>query len=534
MTVPRGHSETPQPFFLGTRGGSWAAWMPPAVAGLEGTCVVLPCRFEYPEELRPAAVHGLWYFGSPYPKSYPPVVARSRPAAVHESFAGRAELLGDPGLRDCSLRLWRLSPELAGKYYFRGDLGGYNQYSFSEHTTLEVLARPVLEVPPEVVAGAEVELRCRVPDNCPELPPLLGWEGAEGLEGAAGGEVREDAGGARNLLGLLRFRPRREDGGRRLGCSVAFANTSLAFEASVALDVQYEPQVVGLWGPSEVVEGARVELGCEAEGRPLPLLSWFRGAAVLREEPAAPALRLLLPRVAPAHAGAYSCVAENRHGRHNHPSWDPGVRPPPRRALGLLCPFWGHPISPIFPPPDNPDPPVVLPESRCTAGGGEGVRCVCSAAAVPEAAVLFELPSRNLTVAEGHRDFAAAPRGGPGTGGGPGGVVTGILTLRGALEPRLAVLCAARNAHGTTARQLRFHHPGQHRGLVWAKVGPVGAVVAFAIVIALVCYLSQSRRKPHPPKPRPSDRPHPLRVVSGEGGQGTWGWCGDQRMTPDL
>uniref|UniRef100_A0A8B9ZGK1 Myelin associated glycoprotein n=1 Tax=Anas platyrhynchos TaxID=8839 RepID=A0A8B9ZGK1_ANAPL len=407
----------------GTRGGSWAAWMPPAVAGLEGTCVVLPCRFEYPEELRPAAVHGL-------------------------------------------------CPELAGKYYFRGDLGGYNQYSFSEHTTLEVLARPVLEVPPEVVAGAEVELRCRVPDNCPELPPLLGWEGAEGLEGAAGSEVREDAGGARNLLGLLRFRPRREDGGRRLGCSVAFANTSLAFEDSVALDVQcewgwggwggiggglggggghpwvlggwglgfgvverrglggvgsrgvlvgrghywrgvmgrggtggvggvlgwswgplgagslgsrwsfgcqvpgvpgtllgplrhcgvigvpgslgavgslghdgvigvpcvpgvpvccgvpfppnppspptpVEPQVVGLWGPSEVVEGAQVELGCEAEGRPLPLLSWFRGAAVLREEPATPALRLLLPRVAPAHAGAYSCVAENRHGRHN-------------------------------------------------------------------------------------------------------------------------------------------------------------------------------------------------------------------------
>ncbi|XP_035428430.1 myelin-associated glycoprotein, partial [Cygnus atratus] len=290
--------------------------MPPAVAGLEGTCVVLPCRFEYPEELRPAAVHGLWYFGSPYPKSYPPVVARSRPAAVHESFAGRAELLGDPGLRDCSLRLSRLSPELAGKYYFRGDLGGYNQYSFSEHTTLEVLARPVLEVPPEVVAGAEVELRCRVPDNCPELPPLLGWAGAEGLPGAAGREVREDSGGARVLLGLLRFRPRREDGGRRLGCSVAFANASLAFEASVALDVQYEPQVVGLWGPSEVVEGARVELGCEAEGRPLPLLSWFRGAAVLREEPAA-ALRLLLPRVAPAHAGAYSCVAENRHGRHN-------------------------------------------------------------------------------------------------------------------------------------------------------------------------------------------------------------------------
>lgn len=82
------------------------------------------------------------------------------------------------------------------------------------------------------------------------------------------------------------------------------------------------------------------------------------------------------------------------------------------------------------------------------------MRCVCTVSAVPEPSVAFELPSRNLTVTEGHRDFAAAP-------GGPEGSLTGILTLRGALEPRLAVLCAARNAHGTTARQLRFHHPGQ-------------------------------------------------------------------------
>ena len=98
----------------------------------------LPCRFDYPDELRPSAVSGLWYFGSPYPKSYPPVVARSRPAAVHESFAGRARFVGDPAARECGLQLVGLSPELAGRYYFRGDLGGYNQYSFSEHTALEV------------------------------------------------------------------------------------------------------------------------------------------------------------------------------------------------------------------------------------------------------------------------------------------------------------------------------------------------------------------------------------------------------------
>ncbi|NWQ84853.1 SMP protein, partial [Columbina picui] len=133
-------------------------------------------------------------------------------------------------------------------------------------------------------------------------------------------------------------------------------------------------------------------------------------------------------------------------------------------------------------------PPILQPESRCTPGG-EGARCVCSALAAPEPVVTFELPSLNVTVTEGHRDFTVTT---PGLGTGGAVTVTGVLTLRGTLDPRLAVVCSAHNAHGAVRQQLRFHHPG---GLVWAKVGPVGAVVAFAIVIALVCYLSQSRRK---------------------------------------
>uniref|UniRef100_A0A2K6UGZ7 Myelin associated glycoprotein n=2 Tax=Saimiri boliviensis TaxID=27679 RepID=A0A2K6UGZ7_SAIBB len=30
---------------------------------------------------------------------------------------------------------------------------------------------------------------------------------------------------------------------------------------------------------------------------------------------------------------------------------------------------------------------------------------------------------------------------------------------------------------------------------MWAKIGPVGAVVTFAILIAIVCYITQTRRK---------------------------------------
>ncbi|NWY23021.1 SMP protein, partial [Aphelocoma coerulescens] len=63
--------------------------------------------------------------------------------------------------------------------------------------------------------------------------------------------------------------------------------------------------------------GSPVDLGCRAEGRPPPLLSWFRGPRVLREEPGVPSLALHLAQVSPGHSGTYTCVAENRHGRHN-------------------------------------------------------------------------------------------------------------------------------------------------------------------------------------------------------------------------
>ncbi|NXI46524.1 SMP protein, partial [Galbula dea] len=63
--------------------------------------------------------------------------------------------------------------------------------------------------------------------------------------------------------------------------------------------------------------GQELELSCEAEGSPLPLLSWFRQGALLSEEAAARGLRLRLPHVSPGDAGDYQCVAENRHGRHN-------------------------------------------------------------------------------------------------------------------------------------------------------------------------------------------------------------------------
>uniref|UniRef100_A0A7M4ELU3 Myelin associated glycoprotein n=2 Tax=Crocodylus porosus TaxID=8502 RepID=A0A7M4ELU3_CROPO len=524
----------------GVAGGHWGAWMPLHISAFEGTCVAMPCRFDFPEELRPATVHGLWYYNSPYPKNYPPVVFKSRTSIVHESFQGRTRLLGDLQAHNCSLLITRLSPELVGKYYFRADLGGYNQYTYSDHSNLEVVNKPTIMVPPVVVEGAEVELRCLVPDNCPEMRPVVTWQGHEELAEQAVQVRLEETDGNWTQVSGVRFLPSRRDHGRTLACRVAYTNTTFEFEDRTTLDVKYEPHIVEMTDSLEATEGTSVVLACAADANPVALLTWAQGAAVLAEEPGT-RLELQLYNVTPTHDGIYTCVAENVHGRANR-SLGLTVFYAPRlpviNASGVAVE--GEPVTITCSTESNPEPilsllkerrvlatavyeqqlaldlpgvtheddgeywcvaenqygqqatafnltvefaPLILPESRCTTGR-DTVQCICAVKANPEAAVTFELPTRNVSLNESAREVAQTER--------AGYAITTILTLRGELDSQLYVLCAARNAHGARHRQLHFHHANS---LMWAKVGPVGAVVAFAILIAIVCYISQTRKK---------------------------------------
>lgn len=126
---------------------------------------------------------------------------------------------------------------------------------------------------------------------------------------------------------------------------------------------------------------------------------------------------------------------------------------------------------------------MILLESHCAAAR-DTVQCLCVVKSNPEPSVAFELPSRNVTVNETEREFVYSERSGL--------LLTSILTLRGQTQAPPRVICTAHNLYGTKSLELPFQ--GAHR-LMWAKIGPVGAVVAFAILIAIVCYITQTRRK---------------------------------------
>ncbi|EHH59462.1 Siglec-4a [Macaca fascicularis] len=424
-----------------SRGGHWGAWMPSSISAFEGTCVSIPCRFDFPDELRPAVVHGVWYFNSPYPKNYPPVVFKSRTQVVHESFQGRSRLLGDLGLRNCTLLLSNVSPELGGKYYFRGDLGGYNQYTFSEHSVLT----PNIVVPPEVVAGtveaiegSHVSLLCGADSN---PPPLLTW--------MRDGTVLREAVAESLLLELEEVTPA-EDGVYACLAENAYGQDN----RTVGLSVMYAPWKPTVNGTMVAVEGETVSILCSTQSNPDPILTIFKEKQILATVIYESELQLELPAVSPEDDGEYWCVAENQYGQR-------------ATAFNLSVEFA----------------PVLLLESHCAAAR-DTVQCLCVVKSNPEPSVAFELPSRNVTVNESEREFVYSERSGL--------VLTSILTLRGQAQAPPRVICTARNLYGAKSLELPFQ--GAHR-LMWAKIGPVGAVVAFAILIAIVCYITQTRRK---------------------------------------
>ncbi|XP_039181539.1 myelin-associated glycoprotein isoform X2 [Crotalus tigris] len=547
--------------FEGVLAGPWSAWMPEHITAFEGTCVVIPCRFSYPEELRPATIHGIWYFNSPYPKNYPPVVYKSRTNIVHESYAGRSRLLGELNFRNCTLQISRLNPEFTGKYYFRGDLGGYNQYTYPEHCNLEVINKPTIVNPPEVVEGSEVELRCEVPDNCPDMKPVITWMNYENLAEHSVYAQIEEEGGIWSLISILKFLPVRENHGHEVGCKVSYPNTTFEFEGFSTLDVKYPPRILQVNSSVEVLHGSHVFLLCIVDSSPIAMITWLREDEILHEDLAGN-LTLYLDNVTHLQDGIYTCVAENIYGKDNH-----------SLALSVLYAPWkpvvnvsvvaieGEPLTIFCSSQSSPEPtitifkdkkalamgiyqnhvelefesvsheddgeywctaenqfgqsstafnltvefaPRILLDSKCTAAR-DTVKCICAAKANPEAMITFELPTRNVTVNETDREFVYSQK--------TGYIVTSILTVQREVDSQLYIVCSARNLYGTKNQQLQFHHSNS---LMWAKVGPVGAVVAFAILIAVVCYVSQARKKKNNENPGFGQTENPPVVYSGD------------------
>uniref|UniRef100_A0A673Z1D7 Immunoglobulin domain-containing protein n=1 Tax=Salmo trutta TaxID=8032 RepID=A0A673Z1D7_SALTR len=114
---------------MGVDASSWTAEVPSSVSGLQGSCIVIPCSFNYPEpEEKPSEFTGIWF------KDTHDTIYHPDSSNIIKDYRGRTELVGDLRQKNCSLRIDPLHPSDKGPFFFRVEIEDQNKYSYIHDT----------------------------------------------------------------------------------------------------------------------------------------------------------------------------------------------------------------------------------------------------------------------------------------------------------------------------------------------------------------------------------------------------------------
>ncbi|XP_050957766.1 sialoadhesin-like isoform X2 [Labeo rohita] len=165
----------------------WKVRMPKDIHGLKGSCLVIPCSFNYTAYPPANPRRVVWYqwVSSGYPLVYDP---RS-PNDVIKKFRGKTDLYGDPSSRDCSLLIKNLELSHNGEKIYAWidpENVGWRTYKFYDVTsTIQVDASP--QQPSINLYGGErtgdnITVACSTFHTCPYSKPNITLNGIEGSD----------------------------------------------------------------------------------------------------------------------------------------------------------------------------------------------------------------------------------------------------------------------------------------------------------------------------------------------------------------
>ncbi|XP_072317577.1 sialic acid-binding Ig-like lectin 13 [Eucyclogobius newberryi] len=239
---------------------SWTVDIPSTVKALVGSCVVIPCTFDYPppnEEV--IQFTGIWIDESSHVIYHP----EERKALVQ--YRNRTKLLGDLRHKDCSLKIYPVQKKDKGSYHFRIEIAEYNNYSYREKAvsiiTSKVPEPVVLSVKEEVLLADSVSALCSVSHTCPDSPPHFTWTHT----GQVQVQHQEIGDALWRTTSTLTFQPKPSDNNKPLQCIVTHGG-GMQQSAGTVLSVKYAPEIRN--ASSCYYEGHRVRCMCIAESNP--------------------------------------------------------------------------------------------------------------------------------------------------------------------------------------------------------------------------------------------------------------------------
>ncbi|XP_030606482.1 myelin-associated glycoprotein-like [Archocentrus centrarchus] len=239
-----------------TEASSWTINVPPSVKGLLGSCVVIPCTYNYPNP--PNEVQnftGIWYDGKAQ------AIYHSDASQILEQFRNRTQLLGDISKKNCTLMIDNLQQSDGRPFYFRIEIKGYDQYSYLNKKVPLSVNELDLSVQEELKEGQTVSASCSVSHSCPTYPLAFHWSHS----GEQRDQTKQLHEGQWNSTSTLTFHPNRTDHNKPLQCRVTYHGGKHQ-ETSQTLKVKYAPEIKASSKCSS--EGDTVKCECIVESEP--------------------------------------------------------------------------------------------------------------------------------------------------------------------------------------------------------------------------------------------------------------------------
>uniref|UniRef100_W5MEH6 Ig-like domain-containing protein n=1 Tax=Lepisosteus oculatus TaxID=7918 RepID=W5MEH6_LEPOC len=230
---------------------TWSIETVSEIKSLVGSCVVLPCTFDYEgHDVASFKMSGSWHTEAKDPE----YIYHTDIKKIILSFHGRTKLVGKVGERNCSLEIDKVSVKDKGPYCFRIEITGKgveipekDNYSFKEKYVTMALKgepeKPMLTYTQFAHAGSAYSVTCSVRHSCPTNHPTLSWDRTDGETIVHYKDIGQ---GNWEVSSVLTFTPLASDHNTRLTCSAQFFKLNNPQESSITLNVKSEGGAVGV------------------------------------------------------------------------------------------------------------------------------------------------------------------------------------------------------------------------------------------------------------------------------------------------
>ncbi|XP_076004542.1 Schwann cell myelin protein-like [Genypterus blacodes] len=325
---------------------NWAVFMPRNVRGLDGSCVMIPCRFTLPSQLDSLlddSCKAIWK--SPRRQ----VFDSSLTGEETNSNIVQGHLRGNLHEKDCTTIFYNLPFSHDEYYEFTLHCNNPNT-RFNFQTPVLIQMRESLPGPSitpsslEVESGSPVRLTCSAVAPCPILLPALTWTPSLG--------DTEDEVGDAAVTSVMNFTASYRHHQQKISCAALYkrqgGNSDLSFGSNMTISILYPPKDTSVSDPGPVQEGSWMVLTCSADANPsVSSYTWYKvDGDQVTAQPRKPkrdttesGSTLVLTLADPSHTGGYR--SPEKHLGAGGPLWS-------GTSVNLTCRTAANPAAENF------------------------------------------------------------------------------------------------------------------------------------------------------------------------------------------